>query len=80
MEDLPCSKKCTCYCQAAWQKQKAKLARPAEEKAELMERLKDTEMHLGVAEGGTGFLQGPRERRREEVRAVGWLDGGPHYP
>ncbi|KAM7094488.1 LOW QUALITY PROTEIN: MORC family CW-type zinc finger protein 4-like [Ciconia maguari] len=37
-----------CYCQAVWQKRKAKLARSAEEKAELMERLKNTEMHLGV--------------------------------
>ena len=35
-----------------------------------MERLKNTETLRG-AEGGTGFLQGPRERRREEGQSCG---------
>ncbi|KAM6381723.1 LOW QUALITY PROTEIN: MORC family CW-type zinc finger protein 4-like [Pluvialis apricaria] len=73
-EGLPCSKKYTCYCQAVWQKRKAKLARSSKEKAELMERLEDTEMHLWVLREPQVSCRGPEEEdgKRSELW-VGWL-------
>ncbi|KAM6198047.1 MORC family CW-type zinc finger protein 4-like [Sarcoramphus papa] len=65
MEGLPCSKKYMCYCQAVRQKRKAKLARSAEEKAELMERLKNTEIHLGVLREAQVSCRGPE---KEDVK------------
>ena len=57
-----------------WQKQKAKLARPAEEKAELTERLKNTEMHLRVLREAQVSCRGPEKEdlMRSELW-VGWL-------
>lgn len=63
-----------CSCQALWQQQKTKLARSAEEKAELMERVKNTEMHLRVLREAQVSCRGPEEEdgKRSELW-VGWL-------
>lgn len=49
------------YCQAELQELKAKLARSTEEKAELMERLKDTEMHLEALKEAQVSCRGPEK-------------------
>nr|XP_013039255.2 MORC family CW-type zinc finger protein 4 isoform X1 [Anser cygnoides] len=69
------------YCQAELQELKAKLARSTEEKAELMERLKDTEMHLEALKEAQVSCRGPEkddvksvtERLKNLRRNVSWL-------
>ncbi|KAM6251918.1 LOW QUALITY PROTEIN: MORC family CW-type zinc finger protein 4 [Spheniscus humboldti] len=56
-----------CKCQAVWQKWKAKLARSAEEKAELTERLKNREMQLGVLREAQVSRRGSE---KEDVKSV----------
>ncbi|NXD14303.1 MORC4 protein, partial [Nothocercus nigrocapillus] len=60
-EGLYWSKKHMGYRQAEVQELKAKLARSTEEKAELMERLKETEMHLEVLREAQVSCRGPEK-------------------
>ncbi|NWI98702.1 MORC4 protein, partial [Crypturellus undulatus] len=60
-EGLYWSKKHMGYRQAEVQELKAKLARSMEEKAELMERLKETEMHLEVLREAQVSCRGPEK-------------------
>ncbi|NWZ19701.1 MORC4 protein, partial [Asarcornis scutulata] len=61
VEGLYWSKKHMGYCQAELQELKAKLARSAEEKAELMERLKDTKMQLEALREAQVSCRGPED-------------------
>uniref|UniRef100_A0A8B9UFS9 MORC family CW-type zinc finger 4 n=1 Tax=Anas zonorhyncha TaxID=75864 RepID=A0A8B9UFS9_9AVES len=61
VEGLYWSEKHMGYCQAELQELKAKLARSAEEKAELMERLKDTKMQLEVLREAQVSCRGPEK-------------------
>ncbi|XP_035180110.1 MORC family CW-type zinc finger protein 4 [Oxyura jamaicensis] len=67
VEGLYWSKKYMGYCQAELQELKAKLAKSMEEKAELMERLKDTEMHLEVLREAQVSRRGPE---KDDVKSV----------
>nr|XP_009668239.1 PREDICTED: MORC family CW-type zinc finger protein 4 isoform X1 [Struthio camelus australis]XP_009668240.1 PREDICTED: MORC family CW-type zinc finger protein 4 isoform X1 [Struthio camelus australis] len=66
-EGLYWSKKHMGYRQAEVQELKAKLERSTEEKAELMERLKETEMHLEVLREAQVSCRGPE---RGDVKSV----------
>lgn len=61
VEGLYWSEKHMGYCQAELQELKAKLARSTEEKAELMERLKDTKMQLEALREAQVSCRGPEK-------------------
>ncbi|KAM9179908.1 MORC family CW-type zinc finger protein 4 isoform 1-T1 [Mergus octosetaceus] len=67
VEGLYWSEKHMGYCQAELQELKAKLARSTEEKAELMERLKDTKMHLEVLREAQVSCRGPE---KDDVKSL----------
>ncbi|EOB08564.1 MORC family CW-type zinc finger protein 4, partial [Anas platyrhynchos] len=67
VEGLYWSEKHMGYCQAELQELKAKLARSAEEKAELMERLKDTKMQLEALREAQVSCRGPE---KDDVKSL----------
>ncbi|KAI6078157.1 MORC family CW-type zinc finger protein 4 [Aix galericulata] len=67
VEGLYWSKKRMGYCQAELQELKAKLARSTEEKAELVERLKDTKMQLEALREARVSCRGPE---KDDVKSL----------